>query len=114
MNRPFHMIIVGMTACGKTHYLLKILEENYMNHFDFIVIICPTFKYNKTYQNWNYLDDSEVFPIVCEHDEVENKLQSVAKIARGSNTLIILDDCAASQTVKNRTLMLIRIKTKKF
>ena len=85
------------------------LEEDYMNHFDFIVIICPTFEDNKTYQNSKYLADPDVFPIVCEHDEVENKLQGVAKIARGSNTLIILDDCAASQMVKNRTSELVKL-----
>ena len=26
---PFNMVIVGKTACGKTKYLLDILEEKY-------------------------------------------------------------------------------------
>ena len=38
METPFHMIITGMTACGKTHYLLKMLEEDYKGHFDHIFI----------------------------------------------------------------------------
>ena len=41
------MIIAGMTACGKTHYLLKMLEEKYKNHFEYIFIVCPTFEDNK-------------------------------------------------------------------
>ena len=34
LQAPFHMLIVGMTACGKTHYLLKTLEENFKGRFD--------------------------------------------------------------------------------
>ena len=52
MKTPFHMIIVGMKACGKTHYLLEMLEEEYKNNFDYIFIVCPTLQDNKTYQNW--------------------------------------------------------------
>ena len=75
MNTPFHMIIVGMTNCGKTHYLLKMLEEEYKGRFDHIFIVCPTFKENKTYQDWKFLQDDNVFPIACDHDEVEDNLK---------------------------------------
>ena len=109
MEIPFHMIITGMTACGKTHYLLKMLEEDYKGHFDYIFIVCPTFEDNKTYQNWKYLADSDVFPIACEHDEVENKLQTIVKLAKNTNSLIILDDCASSRSVKNRTSELVKL-----
>ena len=45
---PFNMIITGMTGCGKTFYLLNFIEKNYKNHCDYIIIICPTFFWNKT------------------------------------------------------------------
>ena len=106
METSFHMIVLGMTACGKTHYLLKMLEEDYKGHFDYIFIVCPTLEDNKTYQNWKYLDDPDVFPIACEHDEVDDKLQTIVKLANG---LIILDDCASSQSVKNRTSELVKL-----
>ena len=32
---PFNMLIAGMTACGKTKYLLDMLEKDYKNHFDY-------------------------------------------------------------------------------
>ena len=38
-----------MTACGKAHYFLKMLEEEYKNHFDYIVIVYPTLQDNKMY-----------------------------------------------------------------
>ena len=41
------MIITGMmTACGKTHYLLKMLKHDYMKHFESIILLCPTFEWN--------------------------------------------------------------------
>ena len=109
METSFHMIIMGLTACGKTHYLLKMLEEDYKGHFDHIFIVCPTFEDNKTYQNWKYLADPDVFPIACELDEVENKLQTIVKFAKNTNSLIILDGCASSQSVKNRTSELVKL-----
>ena len=109
MDSPFHMIIAGMTACGKTHYLVKMLEEEYKNHFDYIFIVCPTFEDNKTYQNWEYLKDPDVFAIACDHDKVESVLLDIVKFAKNTNSLVILDDCAASKDVKNRTSELVKL-----
>ena len=51
METPFNMIIVGMT-CGKTKYLLDMLEKEFHKHFDYIFLTCPTFQWNKTYENY--------------------------------------------------------------
>ena len=83
MNTLSHMIIVGMTACGKTHYLLDMLEQEYKGHFDYILIVCPT------------LGDRDVFELACAHDEVEKILQDIVHFAKNTNSLIVLDDCAA-------------------
>ena len=85
------MIIVGMTACGKTHYLLNMLEKEYKNHYDYIFIVCPTLEDNKTYDN------------------VETILRDITHFAKNTNSLIILDDCAASKDVKNRTSELVKL-----
>ena len=52
--KPFNMLIVGKTACGKTKYLLDMLEEEHKGVFEYIFLICPTFEYNKTYRCWKY------------------------------------------------------------
>ena len=103
---PLNMIIVGVTGCGKTYYLLKMLENDYKGHFDYIFLICPTYLWNKTYQEWKYKDDKKFFPIPCDQDEVENFLKFVTHHYKDTNSLIILDDCASSQYVKNRTCLL--------
>ena len=38
----------------------------------------------------------------CDHDYVETALETIVGFAKGTNGLIVLDDCASSQTVKNR------------
>lgn len=71
METPFNMLIVGMTACGKTYYLLDTLEKQYSAVDTVLVYVTETFK--------------------------------------GSNTLIILDDCASGQDVKSRTNQLVNL-----
>ena len=88
------MIIVGMTACGKTQYLLNMLEKEYKNHYDYIFIVCPTLE-DKTYQQWKYLPDPDVYELPVAHDNVENILRDITNYAKNTNSLIILDDCAA-------------------
>ena len=63
MGAPFNMIINAMTGCGKTCYLLNFLERNYMNYFEYIVIICSTLSWNKTYQEWKFLKDPDLITI---------------------------------------------------
>ena len=106
MKTPFRMVILGALGCGKTHYMLKMLEEDYMNHFDYIFMLCLMLEDNKTYQNWKYL---YVFVIACEHHEVDNSLQMIVNFVKNTNSFIILDNCAASQSVKNRTSQLIKL-----
>ena len=78
------MIIVGMTACGKTHYLLDMLEKEYKNHYDYIFIVCPTLEDNKTYQQWKYLTDPDVYELPVTHDNVENILREVTHFAKNT------------------------------
>ena len=42
-------MFIGQTGCGKTHLVLELIENQYNNHFDYIVIVCPTLQENETY-----------------------------------------------------------------
>ena len=89
-------MFVGVTACGKTELLLKLLESVYKSHFEFIVILCPTILDNKTYLSRKWIfDDKNVF-IVC---DLEGKLNECIRLfkstLKGHQTLFIMDDCSA-------------------
>ena len=45
---PHCGMIIGVTACGKTEFLLRLLETKYKNDFEFTVILSPTILDNKT------------------------------------------------------------------
>ena len=55
---------VGATACGKTEYLLKLLQTKYRDHLEYIVILCPTILDNKTYLSRKWIIDDEHILIV--------------------------------------------------
>ena len=101
---PFNMIIIGMTRCGKTHYLLKKLESDYKGCFEYIFLICPSYLWNKTYLEWKYKDDKKFFPIPCKQDQVDSFIEYIEEKFEGTtNSLIILDDCAQGSAVKGFT-----------
>ena len=45
MKEPHTALFVAPTGVRKTHLALNLLENEYRNHFDFIVTICPTLRY---------------------------------------------------------------------
>jgi DNA segregation ATPase FtsK/SpoIIIE-like protein len=106
---PFNMLIVGMTGSGKTQFLLDMLETEYNRVFDYIVIVGPTLNWNTTYTNWSHLNDHGVIKIPCSQEMINHVLQTAALIFRGTNTLIIVDDCASNQAVKKRVSALVRL-----
>lgn len=63
-NISFNALIKGPTNSGNQ------LQGPFCGKFDFMVLICPTFVHNKTYDG--FLDhDSRIFVIVCLQEEVE-------------------------------------------
>ena len=78
---PHSAMFFGVMACRKTEFLLKLLETVYENHFEFIVILCPTMLDNKTYlyRKWIF-DDKNVF-IVC---DVKGKLNEWIRLFKGA------------------------------
>ena len=104
---PHSAMFVGVTACRKTEFLLRLLETVYKNHFEFIVILCLTISDNNTYlsRKWVF-HDKNVF-IVC---DVEGKLNEWIRLfkstLKGHQTLFITDDCSAEGEINIKNEML--------
>ena len=51
-------LFVALTGVGKTHLALDLLEREYLNYFDFVIILCPTLKHNEMYclRKWFWTD----------------------------------------------------------
>ena len=107
-NTPFNALIVGPTNSGKTQFLVNQLCGPFNGKFDHIVLICPTFAYNRTLYRFSERDP-RLYVIICEQHQVEIWLKLASFSFEGTNTLIILDDCAASKDVKGRTGELVKL-----
>ena len=91
-----NLLCAGVTNIGKTHYILDLLETEFRNHFEYIVLFCPTYLHNKTYERDWILKDKDF--IIIDPKTVANyfdeTLEICSDIFKGSRTLFILDDIA--------------------
>ena len=99
MKEPQTALFVALTGVGKTHLALSLLETEYRNHFDFIVIICLTLRYNSTYKNRSWVwNDPDVILI-----ELGNNLyyliEKISNLLAGDKTLFLIDDIIACETL---------------
>ena len=99
MKEPHTALIVAPTGVGKTHLALSLLETEYRNHFNFIVIICPTLKYNSTYKNRSWVwNDPDVIPIEP-GNQLYYLIEKISNLLTGDKTLFLIDDIIADETL---------------
>ena len=99
MKEPHTTLFIAPTGVGKTHLASSLLETEHRNHFDFIVIICPTLRYNSTYKNRSWVwNDPDVIPI-----EPGNNLyylsEKISNLLAGDKTLFLIDEIIADETL---------------
>ena len=112
---PHCAIICGQTGCGKTEFVLDILEREYVGVFDNIVILCPTIHWNEAYKSRKWIGDvrkpkTKHIIIVNPIHNGEEKLQELLRVFfnkyAGSETLYIIDDCSATKELTKKKDML--------
>ena len=102
-------LIVAPIGVGKTHLALSLLETEYRNNFDFIVIICSTLRYNSTYKNRSWVwNDPDVIPT-----EPGNNLyyliEKISNLLTGDKTLFLIDDIIADETLNKWRQLLLEL-----
>ena len=105
-KQPHCSMIVGQTGCGKTVFVLDLLQTVYNKHFEHIVIFCTTLKYNRSYKNRQFIwTDNEIY-LVNPSDKLNETLEYYYTLFEGTNTLFIIDDCSAEKDIikKRKTL----------
>ena len=109
MKEPHTALFVAQTGVGKTHLALNLLETEHKNLFNFIVIICPTLKYNSTYKSRSWVwNDPDVIPI-----EPGNNLyylnEMICNLLAGDKTLFLIDDIITDETLNKHHQPLLEL-----
>ena len=102
-------LFVAPTGVGKTHLALSLLETEFWNHFDFIVIICPTLRYNSTYkiQSWVW-NDPDVIPIEP-GNQLYYLIEKISNLVTGDKTLFLIDDIISDETLNKHHQSLLEL-----
>ncbi|CAC5358482.1 unnamed protein product [Mytilus coruscus] len=116
------VLLYGQTGCGKTEFVLDLLEKEYCHVFKHIVILCPTIQWNKAYKNREWIGDVRkpkqknliiVNPIVevreangslYEEEKLQELLRMFFKKYAGHPTLYIIDDCSATKELTKKKI----------
>ena len=99
MKETHTALFIALTGVGKTHLALSLLENEYRNHFNFIVIICPTLRYNSTYKSRGWVwNDPDVIPIEP-GNQLYYLIENISNLLAGSKTLFLIDDIIANETL---------------
>ena len=102
-------LFIAPTGVGKTHLALILLENEYRNHFDLIVIICPTLRYNSTYKSRGWVwNDPDVIPIEP-GNQLYYLIEKIGNLVTGSQTLFLIDDIIADEALDKHHQSLLEL-----
>ena len=116
---PHSAVITGQTGCGKTFFVLDLLQNEYQGVFENIVILCPTVEWNKAYKTRSWIGDVHrpkdkniiiVNPVMRDGTErLQELLRYFFDRFAGNPTLYIIDDCSATKELTKKKDMLSQL-----
>lgn len=103
---PHSAIICGQTGCGKTVFILDLIQGLYSEVFHHIIILCPTILYNDAYQNRPWIWTDPEIHVVNPGERLHDHLRAFYQMFQGEPTLYIIDDCSATKALTQKRDML--------
>ena len=102
-------IFTGPTGCGKTHLVLDLIEKEYTKHFAYIVIICPTLRWNKTYHFKDWIKNDDKVWLIEPKDKPYQWIENFSQLLAGSETLFIIDVIIGDEGLDKRRQPLLEL-----
>ena len=109
VKEPCTALFSAQPGSGKTHEVLDLLENEYRNHFDNIIILCPTLRVNKTYLACRWLWSDKYVFLIEPRDNLFEWVSELSKILVGEKTLFIVDDIIADETLDKKRQPLLEL-----
>ena len=106
---PHTAIFSGQTGVGKTHLVLDLIETHYDKHFDKIIILCPTIRWNKTYRDRAWVVKDPNVWLIVPKGKLYDYIEKLSNLEAGNAVLFIVDDIIADETLDKRRQSLLEL-----
>ena len=106
---PHTAIFTGPTGVGKTHLVLDMIETQYNRHFDKIIILCPTIRWNKTYIDRSWVIKDENVWLVEHKDKLHDYIEKLSNLEVDNAVLFIVGDIIADENLDKRRQPLLEL-----
>ena len=109
IKKPHTAVFIDQTGCGKTHLVLELIERQYNNHFDYIVIICPKLRENDTYHSKEWIKNGDSVWLVDPKDNLYLRIKRLPGLLRFLEVLFIIDDIIANESLDKKRQPLLEL-----
>ena len=109
VKEPHTSIFSGPTGCGKTERVLHLLENEYRQHFENIIILCSSLRWNKTYLERSWIWKEDFIFCIEPGDNLSNLISGLSSRFAGETSLFIIDDMISSDLLDKRRSSLIEL-----
>ena len=109
INKPHTTLFTGPTGCGKTHLILDLIEKEYSKQFDYIIIICPTRRWNKTYHSKYWIKNDDKVWLIEPKDKLYQWTEKLSQLLARSETLFVIDDIIAGEGLDKKRQSLLEL-----
>ena len=109
IKEPHTTIFTGPTSCGKSLFVLDLIEKDCSKHFDYIIIICPTLQWNKTYHSRDWIKNDDKFWLIEPKNKLYQLIEKLSESLARSETLFIIDDTIADESLDKRGQSLLKL-----
>ena len=109
IKEPLTAMFIGQTKCGKTHLVLELIENQCNKHFDYIIIICPTIRWNKIYHSRDWFETDDKVWLAGPKDRLYQWIEKLSQLLAYSETLFVIDDINADESLDKRRQSLLEL-----
>ena len=109
IKKPHTAIFIGQTGRIKTHLVSELIKKEYKNHFDCIIIICPTLRENETYHGKEWIKNDDNVWLVDPKDNLYQWIKKLSELLRFLEVLFIIDDIIANESLDKRRQPLLEL-----
>ena len=109
-NKDLYTAInTGPTDCEKSHLVLDLIEKECNKHFDYIIIICPTLRWNKIYHAKAWIRHDGKVWLIEPKDKLYQWVEKLSQLLARLKTLFIVDDIIADEGLDKRRQSLLEL-----